>query len=282
MALMQTIEHWSAWKEKCALALCSLETQAALRGFAHSRFRKYAAAYGRTTNVPEPHLLTPEPAVAWHLLETHSRLGNTRQGKSYKKWLFARGGGESGALDGIQAGATLLVRDVVREQLRREYSPPHMVALDAPAGVPEGDFPTGLHELLPGPWDTRADVEERDMESIALAEAASFFAVLTRRERVALLAREVGLPLSHPSVTEAAGCGKSVLSGAYRDTLIGFARRARAVCAQEDRATQARMAIRLLEDVKPLILAWGKSENVCARLFYIAGRRHGPRSDEGV
>ena len=266
----QAAEDWAAWRQKCALDLCPPATQTALRAFAEARFRRYACAYARDTNTPDGRALTPAPREAWHWFETHLRLRNTREGKSYKAWLLSRTEADGHlTLDSIQAGATLLMRDVVREYLRREYSPHMMVPLDAPAETSPDGLSTCLHELLPGPLSTPDDVARKELESLAAAEADSVFGALPRRERVALLARELGVSLAHPAVTEVAACGKSVLATAYRMALQSVASHVRSRHPRDDRETMAALSVRIFEELKVRVLSWGKSENGCARLFSI-------------
>jgi len=267
---MHTIEHWTMWKDKCALALCGAEAQSSLRAFAHARFHKFASAFAKATNAPDPNALTPSAAETWHWFETYLRLRNTGEGKSYKHWLFARGGSEEDAtLDRVQGGATLLMRDVVRERLRREFSSRKMVSLDAPIGTGHAGDAADLHELLPGYADTAKEVEEKELRSMAVAEADGAIFAMSFRERVALLARELGLSLAHPSVTSAADCGKSVLSTAYHDALQGVATHVKSRFPRDDRTTLALLTVLVFEEVKKSILLWGKSEKACAQLFLL-------------
>ena len=264
---MQTLEHWEEWKERCALGLCRKDTQRALQAFAHARFHRFAIVLAKTTNTPNPNTLTPAPAEAWHGLETHFCLRNTREGKSFKDWLFTPiGGHATPTLASVQGGATVLMRDVVRERLRREFSSRLMRSLDAPTGTLDGQFAPTLKELLAGPLDTAHDVEERELLDLASAEADKAMAGLDRRERIALLARELGLSLACPAVTQAAGCGKSVLNTAYHNALVGLAGHVRSRYPKEDKAALARLTILLFQNVKARILSWGKSETSTAQL----------------
>ena len=216
----------------------------------------------------DPRVLTPEPADAWHRFETHLQLHNTREGKSYKKWLFARAG-NAPTLDAVQGGATLLMREVVREYLRREFSGRNMVALDMPLESAEGGQIPSLHELLPSDIDTASDVERRDLESLAASAAVTALSTLQRREKVAILAREIGLSLNHPAVSIAAGCRRSVLWTADQEVLVGLVNLVRRLHMQEDRATLARLAVLVYENIRKLIFPWGKSDSACSQLFMI-------------
>lgn len=267
---MQTIEDWISWKEKCALGLCSAQTRNVLHGFARARFHHFAAIYAGATNAPDAGALTPEPAEAWHWFETYLRLRNTREGKCYKQWLFARARLQGApTLDAVQGGATLLMRDVVRERLRREYSSRWMLPLDAPVGTADGDEAPTLHELLAGEGDPAGAVEERELESLADKEAEGAFAGLERRERIALLARELGLSLAHPAVTRAARCGRSVLNTAYHHALVSLAGHVRARYPREHASALGRMTCLVYDAVKERVLLWGKSEKACTQFFSV-------------
>lgn len=273
---MQTIKDWVAWKNTCALGLCSKETQYALQGYAHARFRHFAAVYAGATNTPDADALTPDPPEAWHWFETSLRLRNTREGKGYKQWLFARASPEDVAptpsLDTIQGGATLLMREVVRERLRREYSRRCILPLDAPVG-PNLDAATAptLRDLLADPDDPVDTVEEREMKSIAEQEADGALDTLNRRERIALLARELGLSLAHPAVTRIACCGRSMLNTAYHQALLGLAGHVRSRYPREHASTLGFLTCLVYQAVRKRIFLWGKSENACAQLFMVSG-----------
>jgi hypothetical protein len=273
-AVGPTVGDWLQWRERCALGLCEPGVRRALERFGHARYRRFVARLARTTAVAEPEALTPGPAEAWHRLETHLRLHNTRAGKRYKDWLIARAGSPANPdLEALESGATLLMRDAVRECLRREVSPRWMTALETPA---PGDAapPLTLHDLLPGPLDTRAEVEQRDLAALADAEARVVFERLSPRQRLALLASARDLSLAHPEVTAAARCGKSVLYAAHDEALKGIAAHVRSRFAREDRATLAGLSVRLFERVRDRVLDWGRSENACARLFGMAEGAH--------
>ncbi len=264
---MTTLEQWTVWKQKCALGLCPADIQNALRDFAHARFYKFACAYSKETNMSNPQALTPEPPEAWNRFESSLCIRDTREGKCYKEWLFADyGSGSDSPVAGIEAGATVLIRDVVREYIRQEFSTRWMAALDAPVKGDNNEHTISLHELLPGSTDTTQEVERRELEHMAEKEAVEAMKTLSHRERMALLAREMGLSLAHPAVTAAAGCGKSVLNTAYHDALHSLAGFVRAKYPQEDRSAMAILTIMIFERAKKLILLWGKSENVCAEL----------------
>ena len=265
---MATLKQWNEWRSRCALALCHEETQGALRAFGWRRFRQFTAAYAHWANLAQPAAATPSPRDAWHCFETYLRLRNTRQGKTYKHWLFARPTADGApSLDSVQGGATLLMRDVVRECLRREFADARTDSLDAPLARDDDEPVPMLHDFLPGEIDTSQEVERREMEAIADAEAAGALASLDRRERIALLARELGLALSHAAVIRTADCAKSSLASAYHGALQGLANYVRSKYPREDNLALATLTTLVFGHVRHRILLWGKLENDCAGFF---------------
>lgn len=271
------LDHWRRWMEACALGLCPADTRAALEHFVTARFRRYIEIYAHRTAVDRPDALMPAPGDAWQAFETWIRLRNTRQGKTYKLWLLAHAN-HPAALDQqrIESAATLLVRDAVREYLRRESSPAFMVSLDRTPGPVDAPDGASLHDLIPDPSPARSSAEALDLERMAATETPRALESMPTRERVACLARELGLPLSHPDVVQAAGCGKSSLSNAYAEALQSLARHVRTRFPKEDRSTQADLAIRLLGMLRTALKAWGQGEPAYTRLFRIAESECGP------
>lgn len=274
---MQTIDNWIEWKQKCALALCSGEAKQSLTRFVHARFARCVAAYLHTTNSTDPAAVVPDAGESWHRFESHFRLHAGPGGKSYKDWLFAApaGGRAYSTQESVEAGASLLVRDVVREFLRREHSASWMVSTSAPASGSCGETPT-VEELLPAAADTVAGVEKRELDRLAGADAEAAFLSLDRRERVAILVREAGVSLAHPDAVKAAGCGKSVLNEAFHSALSRVAATVRNRHPGEERKVQASLACIALERVRRLVRHWAGSETACSRFCRaIEGHRDG-------
>jgi hypothetical protein len=208
---------------------------------------------------------------AWHSFESLLCVRKTRAGKSYKEWLFSRTVNGEPNLDAVQGGAALLLRDVVRERLHDEGRAGHVLSMDAPAGSGADESAPALHELLPSGQDTRSEVELREFDRRAAADAHQFLDALPQREKVALLARELGLSLAHPVVTAVADCGKSMVCAAYRAALERVAEWTRARHAAEDERTQLELTLRLYGHVRELVCAWGETERACARVYRAAG-----------
>jgi hypothetical protein len=283
---MQTTANWGEWKEKCALALCAEDSRRLLPGFVHARFTHFVDAYVRTTNADSASGLIPSAAEAWHRFETHFKLHELPGGKAYKDWLFARleERGYS-AQESIEAGATLLLRDVVREYLRREYSSHRMVSTNEMVrGNAMGDNVPRLEELLPGASDTMQDVAGRELRAIAQADSAVVFSRLDRRERIALLVHEAGMSLAHPEAVKAAGCGRNALNDAFHGALAKIASYARERHPGEDRPVQASLACLTYEKMRRLTFLWGRSENGCSHFCRLIETRPGfsARSDNVI
>jgi len=265
---MQTLANWQEWKDRCALALCGEDARRLLPGFVHARFSHFAQAYAGTTNAGTAFGVIPSSSEAWHRFETHFQLHDSPGGKKYKDWLFA--GMETrgySAQESVEAGASLLIRDVVREYLRREFSNRRMVSMSqGAAGCSGAGEPLSVEDLLPGTTDTRCTVEDREFDAMARLDAEGAFAALDRRERIALLAHAAGLSLAHPQAVKAAGCGRSTLNAAFHGALHKVAACVRERHPGEAASVQATLACLMFAYVNRLVSLWGKSENDCVSL----------------
>ncbi len=206
------------------------------------------------------------------VVELQVGMNRRRDGKSYKDWLFARGtdpaapGGPT--LPALESGVSLLLRDVVRERLRRERAPARVRSLQEPVAGTGGAEAVTLEDLLPGGFDTAGEVERRDVERLAdrLAEAVS--AALSRRERVALLTRERGLSCAHPAVLKAAGCGKTALAEAAHSALRAVAGQVQRAIPREPASARAALSVAVFEAVRRRIRTWDQAENPLAGFLY--------------
>ena len=250
-----------------------------LEQFAHARFRLYMRRYAERTNLGRRGGRVPvvDARRAWHLFETHLVANTTGRGKRYKDWLFARTNVSGDRpLDVIQGGASLIMRDVVREHLRREYSPAHAVSTSEPLWAADGATLT-VEDLLPGGPDPCDEVARRECEQLARERAAAEFADVTRRERVAMAARAVGLSLAHPVVEQTAGCRKSVLSATLRSLVERVAERIRADLRTDDPQGLLMVSLLTLSEMKMKAVEWVKSERTCDRLFNLMEETRGER-----
>lgn len=267
---------WREWKRRCAAARCSDVVQSQLRSFVFHRFRHYVRRYCGRTNVFETDSVMrrfgrDDP---WHLFESHAVVPGSRAGKRYKDWIFARAAGASGRFERVvESGVSLVVRSVVRDCLHNECLSRNMLPLET--AVQAG----GLHgvcveELLHGTPDPADEAAAREFEDLAAHHAAQVFRSMTSRERVAVLAKRLGVPLGHERVTRAAGCGKSVLHEAYRERLkhIGLALRAQ----YADDGDESIMALTLMtvEHLKKVVFSWAKADISVRELLTLVGEDH--------
>lgn len=238
---MAEIQHWQMWRERCALARCPQGARHDLCGFAFDRFRHYLQKV--TPSIPPP-----RAHDAWHAFESHLALGRTRSAKAWKQWLFARGGSPP-TLNCIQGGATLIMRGVVRDHLRREHAPGWMLSLDGPVlhRTEPGSNALSLEELLPDPGDPLAAIEQQDIQTCANRLFPAVYGDLSPRERIALTIHQAGKALSDPSVTQAAQCGKSSLCNALCQAMQRMAHALQDALPQESTSTRIAVACILIE-----------------------------------
>lgn len=264
------LDSWVEWKRLCALDLCSTGARHQLRQFGYTRFRKFVETHAARTNAKtrRPLLAGMDDAGAWHLFETRVTVKATGQGKRYKDWIFARiARSPDPPIVVIQSGATLIMRDAVREYLAHEFSPRNVTSLDAPLPGAGGTLTVG--DLLPGSPDPVDSAAEREYRAMAVRHAEDAFRDMTPRERIAVLATRIGLPLSHHVVESVARSGKSMLSDAYRDWLRHIGQAMKRRYPDDDGESVLALTLMTVEHVKELTFSWGKSEMALAPLFYI-------------
>jgi hypothetical protein len=261
------LEDWLAWKSRCARALCTKDTQRRLGYFALYRFGIQLRRQLATTN------LRPEDAVrqhpteedAWHRFESFAALTQTRQGKRYKDWIFARiQQSNRSALDTIQSGATLILRSAVRDYLRGEYAPHRAASLDQPVG----DGTLTLGDLLPGLVSTEDDATTREYNTLAEGHAHRVFEGLSRRERVGLLARLMGVALDHDDVLVAADCGKSTLNQAVKNLWVHMRESLLREYREDGHDAIMALATLVIQHLERITFLWKLSEKNLPRCFY--------------
>lgn len=272
--MFSDLSAWTEWKERCALGLCGPEAQHALRTYGGKRFREFVARYAFLAPGRDPAGATPSPADCWHLFETHLTVGRGSEGKRYKDWLFARVAlSRDPPLKTIRCGALLLMRDVAREYLRKEFSSTPTLSLQAPPpGAGEGSL--NLEDLLPGHVDPSAEAARHEIERLAHDYAGRFFKDMSRRERIAVLARHLGLSLADPAVEQAAGCGKSALNKSYHVLLARLGTCVKADYPGEDREMLALFALAVIEQAEKSTIAWARMENALSGFFKEVKTRH--------
>lgn len=263
------LQCWNEWRELCALGRCAESSRHYLQHFAHRRFRTLVDRYAHRTGVEEARALTSTigPRESWHLLETRFLVNSSIHGKRYKDWLFARlEPSPSSALDVIQGGATLILRDAVREYLRLEFPPPRTQSLSRPLQDGAGD-PVTLEDLLPDEYDVADQAAHREYVELAEKHAATFFDATDERDRIALLARGLGISFAAPQIEKMAGRRKSVMSQAYRSCVARLASEIQRSYPGEDSASLLMLSRLTLETVTDRVLRWAKSEKRFAPFF---------------
>lgn len=258
---------WGEWRALCALGLCPAAVQQALTGFAEFHFRRFIRRYAFRTNAPaEGAMLSARDS--WHLLETHMTARQTRNGKRYKDWLFARiPPGSPSPMRAVAGGAVLLMREAAREYLLREAAPARQVSLASPLS-PDG---TGtLEDLLPDMVSPADEAARREYEALAREYAEEWFAALGARDRVIVLARHLGLPLNHPAVEQAAGCRKSKAFAALKSLVETLAADLKKQYPEDPLEALRLLAVLTFEALHRRVQGWAQGEPRCTELFALA------------
>ncbi len=261
------LKDWTEWKIRCARKLCGEETQSRLGSFAQSRFGIQLKRQIIATNLCEGDALRQLPCAddAWHQFESFAVLKETRDGKRYKDWIFARIQNRIGRpLDIIQSGATLIMRSVVRAYLRAEYAPHRAISMDQPLG---GSTLT-MGDLLPGTANPADAAAANEYRLLAEEYAKKLFVSLTHRERIGLLAKFSGISLDHAEVLDLAGCGKSTLNQVVRDMLARLRDDLNRKYRDDGHDAIVAFAMLVIQCLEKEINRWKKLENILAECFY--------------
>jgi hypothetical protein len=190
------------------------------------------------------------------------------RGKRYKDWLFARvNGSADDPIDVIQGGATLIIRDAVREYLRRECPMPDALSLDMPLSGDEGRGAVTFVDVLAAKPDPSFDVCLREHVRLAEGHARAWLGDVTVRERIALAAKALGLSLAHPGVVALSDCTKSSLNRAYHEFLRRTADRLSTEYAGDDKESVLSLALLVVRSISALILEQKKWEELVSQLF---------------
>ena len=262
-----SLEAWREWHRECALDLSSERTRDALCKFASHRFKNWAAKYIRKTNAGHVSNIGVSARQAWHLFESHVTVKQTREGKAYKKWLFARCRcSTENELDVVQGGASLIMRDVVRDYLVAEFSSSETVSIATNVGHSDGT-PLTIGDLLPGEPDPSHTIALREISGSARHHAGSLFDEMNRRERIALLAKQARISLAHPVVLDAAGCGKSALNEAYGKLQRRVHGRLTADDSQAESRSTLALATLCLGALIDLLSTWSAADEECTGLL---------------
>ncbi len=265
---------WREWKLRCALDLCSPKAAGWLRRFGDQRFLHYWQKVSAQQGHPLDAYRHADRPHAWHLLESYAQTGSGRSGKRYKEWLFARApahGDPATWLQAIESGASLLMRDVVREQARREYTAPFVADPERLRPTETGCQAVTLLELLPDESDTFRTVASRDLRDRAECLAAWWVHEADRRAQIGVWARAQGWLLSDPALCEWAGCRRSYLASRHRAELERFCAHVRTCYPREGPAFWLEIARISLDVAVPLIFLKLRAEKGLTRFLNSKG-----------
>lgn len=274
-----TVAPWLEWKQRCALGLCSESTRDALRLFAYQRFARYLPPAVRQVTRRLTDAAVPPARDCWHIFETYSLAQSERRNSSYKNWLFARAAQSQNPLKEIlEGGASLLMRSAVRHHVAREYS--RGESLDGYLELGRSGFSAhGIDELLCHHVSPASEVDAREFREHADPLAAEFFEAATRRERIVILAKTLGISLADRLVEARAGVRRNALSRTYRNFVVSVCARIETRYPDEDRDAIIQLSVMTIELIKNRTFSWGRQEKACADFFKV-NRRGGGRNPE--
>lgn len=272
--LKQRAAAWREWQDRCALRRCPPDSAAVLSAFGEARYLHYGARVSNRSCTPQQAVRHADQPHAWHLLETYAQAGTDRNGKSYKKWLFARippSASPATWLQTVEAGASLLMRDAVREQARQEYAPRFVQALEEPVDANRSGTTLTLVELLPATADTFDTAADNDCAQWAAQWADWWLEEADRATWIALWVRAQGWALHDPDVCEWAGYSKSALHKKHRADVERFCQAIRKAFPREDAATWLALTQKSIEFALPLIYLQLSAEKKMARFLNSKG-----------
>lgn len=258
-----TLGQWGEWRRLCAIDRCAESTCASLAGFAHARFRHYAAAIVGEGVVDEE---VPDACASFHLVEHWMSVARPVSGRRYKEWLFARAEGQDAAarLSTILSGASLVIRSVVRKWLsgsvrRSEYS------LDAPVPGVEG---VTFVDLIPD--ESAMAAEESLLRDLADSLADEIFGSMKRPTRLVMLARAARLPLYHPLLLDEIGFSKSKAANAWKEVLHDIAGHIKRRWPDEPGEWKVSLAMRTSDAIDERLIRYDAGGLIRTRLTQLA------------
>jgi hypothetical protein len=258
---------WLAWKKACAADLCTAEQRSALQKFGTHRFCHFLARYASSfTGHSGPVMKVAEARDAWHLLESYCQINTTRQGKRYKDWLLNRQNDDSAMptwLASVESGATLLMRDVVRDYLRSEHAASFMTSMQRPLA---GETFT-LEDLLPDAIEPADEISRREWAALARDQAMGFLPTLTKREAMVVWARGHEIALTDPRLQDWAGSRTSTLHKDHRDSVARLGRMVKKAYPEESPAVWTHIALLAWEEIGRQIFSHYFPQEEIARFF---------------
>lgn len=214
----------------------------------------------------------PEGSDAWHLFETHAVSRTMGTGKVYKRWIFGRMGEGAGTrYDSVASGATLLLRNVVREYAIRELPRSYTESFEELSAGGDEFAPRG--ELLTSAPVVESDVQIQELDDLCEKHGQEAFEMATTRERAALIAKAAGISLDHPAVNRAAGCARTALGKTYRNYVQSVGEFLLAQYPGEDPEMLTLLGLKLLEKVKKFTFSWMEAEKAFPELSLLIETR---------
>jgi len=165
----------------------------------------------------------------------------------------------------VNGGAALLLKDVVREFLRNEYLPDYIISMNTP--VHENGREITIEDLLPGTIDPSDEMVAREFEQFAKDHAYTFFRKMNQKEKVAFLARDLGVPMSHPVIMKLTGRHKTVLNQLLQDAVQKIAETLKIQYADEAQDSVRLLTVLTIQEVNQCAQNWGKSNKKYAQLI---------------
>ncbi len=258
-----TTGQWGEWRRRCAIDKCAGPTAQALAAFVGSRFRHYAIPVVGECAVDTE---IPDDQTCFHLLEHWMSVARPVSGRRYKEWLFARTRGQSGRqrLSTLLAGASLVVRSVVRKWLANERRPKEF-PLDAPVPGLEG---VTFVDLIPD--ENAMAAEETLLRDLADSLADEIFGGMATPTRLVMLARAARLPLYHPLLLGEFGFGKTKAADTWKEVLAEIARRIMKRWPDEPAGWKVGLALRTSDAIDRLLQGYDANGRIRAHLTQLA------------
>jgi len=166
----------------------------------------------------------------------------------------------------LEAGASLMLRDVARNVLRRECLYAGTRSLDTPVAGCE-DAHLTYRDLLPDTFTPADDIAARELDALARAEAAAVFDGLSFRRRLGLLAKLEGVPLYDDELLALCNCRKSMLSREVRAALAELPKYLQQRYPGESSGDIRALAVAVLRALGNEIISWVRVENLLPGLF---------------
>lgn len=281
---MAEFAHWQEWGERCAADLCSDAAKKALHDFAQTRWRSYMT---KKFGPSSPELDEMSARDCCHKFEMQCLVGSGDTAKRYKSSLFKRLAlkNQADPADAIERGAYAIIRSAVKHFIRHEgrmrlplEKKHRKKGKSEKRKIPEierslqdeapGSDGLTYGDLLPDSVSLGSELEEREFRRLAHEEATVLLSKLTRRQRIVLAARALGIAISNPLVEELAGSKKSVLSDELKKIEITLVNQIYAKFHDEDAVSRECLSRQALQELASLAVQMDNSSEIwLPRLF---------------